>query len=303
MTPPFIPFAWPVVESVLQIGTRLLLLALAIGLMLTGPCNAGWISEVSPAARDVDNSHAGLSTLPPYVELSDLSPNPAASLQLVVLNASPGAAAGLVLEAITVPAGPGLQLVTDGVWPTDAEPYPLGGADPFTPLADGQTLPIAGARSLLLFDRPTGLAAGIGAIQDNLDRIGDAVLLDAVTFGPAGGLVAYANEPVVELAGGEALARPAQQDGGPDPGVILSGQPLNDQSLPITPPYVLNPGRYNPTWQPQVNPEPGSGFIVAALGVLMGIGPLGRRGRGRRWPCARRGLSLISLRGDQPCRK
>ena len=275
-------------------------IALMACLMLAAPAGAGWISEVSPIARDAVNLAASVSTIPRYVELAGLSPNPAASLHLIVLNASSGSFQGMVLEAITVPSAPGLQLVTDGVWPTDTPPYPLDETDLFTPLGTGQTLPIAGARSLLLFDRLTALAAGVGKIQDNLDRLGNAVLLDALTFGPDGQTAAYGDEPVIALISGQVLARPSLALGDPDPDTVLVGFPTASHLLPITPPFKLNPGGLNATWTPTIAPEPGSGLILATLGVIGAAGRLGRRRRPRRWPYPHRGLSFITLRGPGP---
>lgn len=242
-------------------------LSIILCLASTPACLGGWISEVSLSERVVSDSLAGLSTIPAYVELDGLGyQSPQVDRQLLVMHAAPGVLNGLILQVVNLPPTPWVQVVTADVWPTAVLPSPLDSPDIYHLPPGGMVL--TGPRTLMLFDRVTPLNAGAGKLQDNLGLLGDAVLLDALTFGPAGSAVAFDGEPVVDLDEDEVLARPALQGITLEEAPILTGVPNAFHALPITPEFRLNPAFTNRVWSGTGVPEPGSAAVWMAMAGL-----------------------------------
>ena len=247
-------------------------LGLALVLSAATPCRAAFISEVYLS----DGSAGDPSTA---VEVEGLDAQSGRGADLIVIDAAP-LRHGRVQRAITLPTSERVQLVSESAWPTGKwVPAPLSSAAPtrttLSDLNEGDSFGLSWARTLLLYDQPTGVSdAGTTNLftQKQPDSFHEATLLDSLTLSIDGAVPAVnASGPVVALNAGEAMVRPIDQDanprlprvGVPDSNGVLAG---------IDPQLKLTPGWLNPEWEAsEPLPEPGTGAIlglcVAALAL------------------------------------
>lgn len=246
-------------------------------------CLAGWISEVQPSARTVSNATlTNTSELPPLIELSGMASGNES--QLVIIDAADSNTRhGRILQTVTLTAGVATRLITTDPWPDDIWPFSSDIPGMFAAPDAGDALNLTDARGLLLFDRITGLSAGIGKIQDYPHLIGDAVLLDTVAITATGSGRPYQGEAVLEVLPGEVASRPSGDGAGPGGNPFyLTGTPDNlGFFVGITPAYLLNPGQPNLQWQGHM-PEPAVTIPVLLLAMALS----GRTGRASRRPDA-----------------
>ena len=263
---------------------RVALAGLLIALigMAPRPCAAGYISELYLA-----DTGAGAGGLPDAVELRGL---PAASdgpVELVIVDAGP-TRLGKVKQTITIPTPTdgGTQLITDGPWPSDLwDGAPTTGINQVTLASLGEAggFDLRFARSLLLYDRPTGVTR-YTRLTLSEQGVGEAERLGALTLA-IGGNAAHgeAAGPVVSMSRGEAMVRPltpALDLGVPHAGRI-DGQGALRHSSPA---LKLTPGEDNPVWSGTVMPTPATvGLVGAGAILLLGARPPRRHCSTGRW--------------------
>jgi len=216
-------------------------------------CFGAWISEIQPDPRQVfDSSRLGMVTIPGLIEITGLGS--LANAQVVVISADPQAMRyGMVLQAITVPIGADVRVILEHPVTDDPLPFDIGstGSGGVTIVSSSSDLGLHGPRTILLFDRPTGLIPGSGRIQDLVQNTDKPTLLDAVTFVAEGGLArSYTGEPVLELLASEAITRPMRTPTLPWDDLYFVGVPgpdglINDHGSA----FPLNPTFTNLVWQ------------------------------------------------------
>lgn len=207
---------------------------------------AGWISEVQPQSRQVnDITQTQTISLPVLIEASGLS-----SLdqpEIVILNASSEKTRhGRILQTISIGPGTDVRQIQDSA------------------------LNLNGPRILLLFDQITGLVADSGQLQNDQIQNLSSQLLDVVTYGPAGLTSAFDGELVLEWSPGQVIARPMRTESHPWDNLYVVGQPDPNGFLTGTDPlFRLNPGFANPIWQPLHTPSPNTAALLAATLPLL----------------------------------
>jgi len=234
-------------------------LVVALGLS-AGVAHAAWISEVSFEPRFARDGGVGGATLPRYIEVSGL---PAASLQLVVINANtPVSQYGDVLQVITLPVGQPVQVVAETAWPAGVLPgNPATGV--VTTLGSGATFSFTATdkRSLLLYDGVTGFVTGT---RFQLQTLNPGVqLIDILTWG-AGAKKFNASDTVHDFSAySPAVAAKPNATLGIPASFFLAGSPNVDQYFAnISPVFQLNPGQFNLVW---AAPEPATGALALTL--------------------------------------
>ena len=243
---------------------------LVAGLVMVGPCRAGWISEVSLRPRPIASTSGTSAMLPAYIELSGLVSGDV--VELVLIEARSGPRFGRVMQVIPVPAGQAVRVVAGGAWPANVlervstRPPALSRPD-----GDGR-LDLDGARGILMFSRPTGLSPGVRIQFQPLPP--DTELLDVVTFGPGGDARAYGVEPVLDSSPGGVIARHNVDHARPWASLYLvADADRYNVMTEVEPAFAVNPGYANRPWRP--NPEPTSLAVLVAMGWWWS----GRRGR------------------------
>jgi len=248
-------------------------LAALIVLVVPSPCRAGFISELYLS----DGSSGGPSSAVEVTGLGDLT---ADSADLIVIDATYGRH-GNIQRVITLPTAAGAHLVSETAWP--AGQWGPGGpaGDTSTTLNratlgdldEGSSFELNWARTLLLYDRATGVKddGSTNLYTDNQPSdFQNATLLDALTFTISGTPVdPAAAGPALQLAPGEAVVRPIDEQG-----ALMAppvGKPDADGQLAgVEPALRLTPGWENPVWQQEGQlPEPTTGAILSlALGAM-----------------------------------
>ena len=154
-------------------------------LLCHNPSFAGWISEIQPQPRQVNNiTRTETVTLQALIEVSGLSGVDHA--EIVIINASADSSRhGRILQTIPIGAGGDVRLIQDS------------------------SLNLDGPRSLWLFDEITGLVANSGTIHSEIELNPNLTtrLLDVVTYGPAGSASTLDGEPVLAWSQGQVLAQ------------------------------------------------------------------------------------------------
>jgi len=209
---------------------------------------AGWISEVQPQSRQVNNiTRTETVTLPALIEVSGLSSLDHA--EIIIVNASVDRSRhGRILQTVPIGAGGDVRLIQDS------------------------SLNLDGPRSLLLFDGITGLVANSGAIPNDLSPILAARLLDVVTYGPGGAASTLDGEPVLEWSPSQIIARPMRTQAQPWENQYIVGTPNIDGFVTdANPLFQLNPGLANPIWQPHHTPSPNTAALLVSALILMRI--------------------------------
>lgn len=221
-------------------------LGLSAVLLCCSVCFAGWISEIQPQLRQVNNiTRTKTLTLPALIEVSGLSSLDQA--EIVIINASTESSRyGRILQTVSIGAGGDVRLIQDS------------------------SLNLDGPRSLLLFDGITGLVVNSGTLPSDLSQNPAVQLLDVVTYGPAGSASALDGEPVLEWSQGQVLARPMRTEAQPWLDQYIVGTPTIDGFVAETNPlFQLNPGLANPTWQPLRTPTPNTAALLAVMTIAL----------------------------------
>lgn len=243
------------------------MLWLAILVSLTPDCPAAWISEVQPTARQALNaSQTDQSTIPALVEVLGLAG--VVEAELVIINAQDSPTRwGAIQQVVTIGAGQPARILTGGPWPTDI--FPFGDPPPGDRVQMiGGGLDLTGSRTLLLFDRVTGLIPLSGKINTPQAQalLAGAQLLDVVTFGPngSGSARAYQGEAILSLDATKAAARPTLPAGGPGPAFLVGTPDLNGDLLAGSGFFALSPGLTNTVVTAASMPEPTTVAICLA---------------------------------------
>lgn len=252
---------------------------------------AGFISELCPAGRWATTRDGQVVWVPEYVEVSAVAEE--GPLELVIIDASVSPSRyGRIVAVLTLesdPAtgrGPAVRVGAAGDWAALAGRFvgqmPAGTWTFWSDSLKTAMMGTAGTiqpRSLMLFDRPTGLSVMHGTIQQA--EWGSAQLLDVVTVAPEGGVArAWGNEPVVQMNLQMALVRPRwgnawdgviyYRDGQPPGKGYLVGVPTVDGQLAdVAPGYIaLTPGAMNPVWLGHM-PEPAGAVLMGKLLIIL----------------------------------
>lgn len=232
----------------------------------------------------------GAREVPHAVEFDALGRLEADHAELLVVDAGPSAL-GHLQRVIGVPTDRPLRMLSERPWPEQVWDMQVNTHAAHTTLAElGETdgFHFNAARTLLLYDRPTGLTQTLAesvfspSVQD---RLAEAELLEALTLVFPGGVAdAEAPGPHFTLEPGDALVRPLDEAGEPRPELVI-GTTTDTGTLAGTDPRLsLSPAARNPEWRPV--PEPGT----AALALGLAITALMMRHRGGHCSHRRPGL-------------
>lgn len=258
--------------------------ALWLALLLACPAAVLWPAPVARGAyiSEVffDDGRDGPDTMPNAIEFDRLDRAPGEQVELIVIDAGSDSF-GEIMRIVPIPTNEATFLVAEHPWPHElwGREHPLGDNHAaLEELLEGATsFRFGRARSLMLYDQPTGLSEwSLESIfsDANQARLADVALLDALTFVfDADAAEAEAPGPHFEVQPDHAITWPLATVGLPAAERLAGEITATGKLAGTNPPLALTPGLENPIWSPI--PEPGAAVVMLAglAGLLMGRPP------------------------------